>query len=88
MDFWVMDEPVEFPGRGLALLVNEGDESAFADGCLVRDVRGRVHTVSHVSRQEGLTCLYLCDGDAAYFGRLFRDVMVDATHFVLLEGGI
>lgn len=87
MDFWVIDEAVVFEGRGLTLLINEGDESAFADGCRVRDVRGRVHTVSRVSRQEGMTCLYLCDGDAAYFERLFRDVMVDATHFTLLEGG-
>lgn len=87
MDFHVVDEAVVFEGRGLVLLISDGDEAAFSDGCRVQDVRGRVHTVARVSRQEGMTCLYLGQADAAYFERLFRDVLVDATRFTLLEGG-
>jgi len=86
MDFRVMDEAADFAGRGLALLVNEGDGAAFADGCRIRDIRGRVHVVDRVTRQEDLTCLFIRGGDEAYFGRLFRDVFVDATLFTLLEG--
>jgi len=81
-----MDEAADLAGRGLMLLVNEGDVSRFTDGCRIRDVRGRVHTVERVTRQEDLTCLFIRNGDAAYFGRLFRDVLVDATLFTLLEG--
>ena len=33
------------------------------------------------ARQDGLYTLYLPDGDPAYFGRLLRDVRVDATCF-------
>ena len=84
MEFRVMDEAAVFEGRGLALLVNEGDGGAFADGCRIRDIRGKVHTVEAVSREEDLTILYLRDGDADYFGRLFRNVLVDATLFTLL----
>ncbi len=86
MVFWVMDEAVAFPGRGLALVVNEGESEAFVDGCRIRDVLGGVHTVEKVSRQEALTLLYLREGDPEYFGRLFRNVRVDATLFTLLNG--
>ena len=34
-----------------------------------------------INEQEGLYTLYLPDGDPAYFGRLLRDVRVDATCF-------
>lgn len=84
MDFRVMDEAVVFEGRGLALLINEGDDAAFADGCRIRDVRGLEHVVEYVTRQDDLTCLFIRNGDANYFGRLFRDVLVDATLFTLL----
>lgn len=86
MEFRVMDEAVEFGGLGLALLVNEGDESLFRDGCRIRDIRGNVHVVERVTQQEEITCLFIRNGDAAYFGRLFRDIFVDATLFCLLEG--
>lgn len=84
MEFWVMDEAVAFPGRGLALVVNEGDSDAFTDGCRIRDVLGGIHTVERVSCQEALVLLYIKEGDADYFGRLFRNVRVDATLFTLL----
>ena len=86
MEFRVMDEAAEFGSRGVALLVNEGDESRFSNGCRIRDIRGNVHIVERVSQQEDLTCLFIRNGDAAYFGRLFRDIFVDATLFTLLEG--
>ena len=85
MQFRVMDETVNLGGRGLALLVNEGDESALRDGCRIRDVRGNEHVVARVSTQDGLTVLLLENGDEAYFGRLFRDIFVDATLFTLVE---
>jgi hypothetical protein len=87
MEFRVMDEAAVFEGRGLALLVNEGDSAAFAGGCRIRDIRGNVHTVEAVSSEEDITILYLRDGDADYFGRLFRNVLVDATLFTLLTDG-
>ena len=87
MEFRVMDEAVVFEGRGLALLVNEGEGVLFTDGCRIRDIRGAVHTVEKVSIQETLTILYLRGGDADYFGRLFRNVLVDSTLFTLLPDG-
>ena len=84
MDFRVMDEAVVFEGRGLALIVNDEEDVAFVDGCHIRDVRGKEHEVDSVTRQDGLTCLFIRNGDATYFGRLFRDVLVDATLFTLL----
>ena len=86
MEFTVMDEAVIFAGHGLTLIVNEGESDALCDGCRIRDVRGTVHTVQRVSRQEGMICLYLPDAETAYMERLLRDVRVDATRFTLLEG--
>ena len=84
MDFRVMDEAVVLEGRGLALIVNEEEGADFFDGCHIRDVRGNEHEVDSVARQDGLICLFIRNGDATYFGRLFRDVLVDATLFTLL----
>jgi hypothetical protein len=86
MEFRVMDEAVVFGDRGLALLVNESSNISFIDGCRIRDIRGRVHIVEFVTEQEGLICLFVRGGDEEYFGRLFRDVLVDASLFTLLEG--
>ena len=86
MEFRVMDEAIDFEGRGLALLINEGEDDLFADGCQIRDIRGTVHVVEYVTRQGGLTCLFIRNGDARYFGRLFRDILVDATLFTLFTG--
>ena len=84
MEFRVMDEAAVFEGRGLALLVNEGNDDAFADGCRIRDIKGAVHLVDRVVHEEELTLLFLRGGDAEYFGRLFRNIFVDATLFTLL----
>jgi hypothetical protein len=85
MDFRVMDEPAVFEGRGLALLVNEVCGCQFTNGCRIRDIFGKEHEVEHVTNQEGLICLYIRNGDAAYFERLFRNILVDATLFTLVE---
>lgn len=85
MEFRVMDEAAFFEGHGVALLVSEGDCEALTDGCRIRDIRGREHVVERVSRQEELTVLFLRGANAAYFGRLFRDVLVDATLFTLMQ---
>ena len=84
MEFRVMDEAVVLEGRGLALLVNEGDTLPFAPGCVIRDARGHVHTVEAVVREDDVICLYIRNADADYFGRLLRNVLLDATHFTLL----
>lgn len=86
MEFRVLDEPVIMPGYGITLLVSEGDCNAFADGCTIRDIRGHAHTVEQVTQQEGFTCLFIRNGDESYFGRLFRDIFVDATLFILEQG--
>ena len=87
MEFQVMDEAVVLEGRGLALIVNDEQDAAFSDGCRIQDIRGRVHEVESVTRQDGLICLFIRNGDATYFGRLFRDVLVDATLFTLTAEG-
>ena len=74
----MMDEVIDLEGLGIALLCVAG---APRNGMRIRDARGNVHTVADVTEQEGMYTLYLPDGDAAYFGRLFRDVRVDATLF-------
>lgn len=82
MKLRLLDEVLELGERGIALLWMESEEDVrpYA-GMKLRDARGNVHTVVSVSEQEELTTLYLPQGNAEYFGRLFRDVRVDATLF-------
>ena len=86
MKLRLLDEVMDLGPRGAALfcLAEEG-AAALAPGARLTDVRGNVHTVEAVTRQDGLATLYLPAGDAAYFGRLFRDVRIDATLFTLEE---
>ena len=74
----MLDEVIELGERGIVLLCVEGDARP---GMKIRDARGNVHAVASVAEQDGLLTLHLPEGDAAYFGRLFRDVRVDALHF-------
>ena len=83
MEFRVLDEVVEIEGAGLMLFAAEADCAALRGGSRIRDIRGNVHTVERVGSQEGLATLFIRGGDAGYFGRLFRDVFVDATLFTL-----
>ncbi len=82
MKLRLLDEVLELGERGIALLWMESEEDVrpYA-GMKLRDARDNVHTVVSVSEQEELTTLYLPQGNAEYFGRLFRDVRVDATLF-------
>lgn len=82
MQLRVLDEVIEMGGFGIALLwvENSGDVRPYA-GMRLRDARGNVHEVASVSVQEDVTVLHIPNGDADYFGRLMRDVRVDATLF-------
>ena len=82
MQLRLLDEVMELGDRGIALLWLEAEgEARPHDGMKLRDARGNVHEVASVSTQEQVVTLYLPKGDASYFGRLFRDVFVDATLF-------
>ena len=74
----MMDEVIDLAGFGAALLCIAGEPRT---GMRIRDARGQEHAVGSVSEQDGLYTLHLPEGDADYFGRLFRDVRVDATLF-------
>ena len=87
MDFHVMDEPIIVEGRGLALVLEDGAPAALQAGSRIRDARGNVHTISTISQQEELTILLIGEGDADYFSRLFRNILLDATCFTLLAEG-
>lgn len=82
MKIRLLDEVLEMGGRGIALLWMEaGEDVRPYAGMKLRDARGNVHAVASVSEQGELMTLYLPEGNADYFGRLFRDIRVDATLF-------
>ena len=83
MEFRVLDEVVEIEGKGVALLAATLDCESLYDGCKIRDSRSNVHIVNKINRDEPLTSLYISGGNAAYFHRLFRNILIDATLFVL-----
>ena len=72
----IMDEVIDLGPLGVMLLCVEGEAR---EGMRLRDARGNTHAGGSVSENEGLYTLHLPDGDADYFGRLLRDVRVDAT---------
>ncbi len=74
----VLDEAVDMGAHGVALLCVEGVPRA---GMRVRDAYGQVHEVKGVTLQDGLYLMHIPGGTESYFGRLFRDVRVDATLF-------
>jgi len=86
MEFRILDELVELEGIGIMLFIAREGSKPLYDGCKIRDIRGNVHCVDSVDCQEGLSCALIRDGDANYFRRLFRDVLVDATLFTLEDG--
>jgi len=82
MQLRLLDEVMDLGDRGIALLWLEAEgEARPHDGMRIRDARGNVHEVASVSMQDQVMTLHLPKGDADYFGRLFRDVRVDATLF-------
>ncbi len=80
----VLDEAVDIVGWGVALILEEGQDPP-PEGSVLVDARGNRHTLCDRQEQDGLLLLLLEGGDAAYFQRLFRDVLVDATAFELAE---
>ena len=78
----LLDEVIDLGFAGVALLCMEGTPH---EGMKLRDARGSIHTVASVSCEDGVYTLHLPEGDANYFGRLFRDVRVDATWFEEVE---
>ena len=74
----LLDEVIDLGPAGVALLCMEGEPR---EGMRLKDARGNIHAVSSVSGAEGLYTLHIPEGSADYFGRLFRDVRVDATLF-------
>ena len=82
MQLRLLDEVMDLGGRGIALLWMETEgEKAPCAGMKLRDARGNVHEVASISVHDQVTMLHLPKGDADYFGRLFRDIRIDATLF-------
>ncbi len=89
MELRLLDEVMALPGLGVMLMSMdenraEGLVEAAEDGAELIDAQGRSHQVERVEEQEGLYLLYLPDGEAAYWERLFRKVTVDATIVTLI----
>lgn len=82
MQLRLLDEVMELGEKGIALLwiETEGEIQPYA-GMKLRDARGNVHEVDAVRLHEHVMTLHLSKGNADYFGRLFRDVRIDATLF-------
>lgn len=86
MELITLDEALELKGRGVALLcMDEETASLLKAGMTLVDARGERHVLGSVKEHEGVWTLLLPQGDAAYFGRLFRDVRIDATRFQVEE---
>ena len=78
----LVDEVMDLGDRGAALLWMEASgETVPYEGMKLRDARGNVHTVAAVTSEQGVYTLLIPEGDAAYFGRLFRDVRIAADEF-------
>lgn len=78
----LLDDVMDLGERGAALvwLRAEGETVPY-EGMKIRDARGNVHTVAAVTCEEHVYTLFIPGGDAAYFGRLFRNIFVDARVF-------
>lgn len=82
----LLDEVMDLGERGVALLWMEAaGETVPFSGIKLRDARGNVHAVSAVSCDQGVYTLLVPEGDAEYFGRLFRDIRIQADVFEEVE---
>jgi len=82
----LLDEVMDLGERGAALLWLEAEGEAVPHADMkIRDARGNVHEVAAVTREEQVYTLFIPGGDAAYFGRLFRNIFVDARVFEEVE---
>ena len=82
----LLDEVMDLGERGVSLfwMEMEGEKAPYA-GMKLKDAKGNVHEVNCVSREENVYTLLIKDGDAAYFGRLFRNIFIDACLFEEVE---
>lgn len=80
----MLDEVIPVGTRGV-LLFTESAASELNEGMRIRDARGREHVIARVDRQEDITTLLIEGVETAYFERLFRDVLIDATAFELIK---
>lgn len=82
----LLDEVMDLGERGVALLWMEAssETTPFA-GMKLRDARGNVHEVAAVTHEEGVYTLLIPGGNADYFGRLFRDIRIQADAFEEVE---
>lgn len=85
MELRFLDEVVSLEGKGILLLtMDEEIAPSILGGCTLTDARGNTHMVTEVTpHDDQLFTLYLPSGEASYFERLFRDVMIDATLFTV-----
>ena len=84
MELVTLDEALELGDRGMALLCMDEETAPKLRAGMTRvDARGNRHLLGEVREHDGVWTLMLPQGDAAYFGRLFRDVRVDATRFLV-----
>ena len=74
----LLDEVIDLGALGAVLFCAEGQPQG---GMKLRDARDNVHTVSDVSGEQGVYTLLIPEGDADYFGRLFRNIFLDACVF-------
>lgn len=82
----LLDEVMDLGERGVALLWLEADDEVVPhEGMKLRDACGSVHEVAAVTREQHVYTLFIPGGDAAYFGRLFRNIFVDARVFEEVE---
>lgn len=83
MELRLLDEVMPLPAGIVLISMDEtraeGLPEKAAAGAILTDALGSIHRVESVEEQEGLYLLFLPEGDAAYWERLFRKVTVDAT---------
>lgn len=76
----VLDELFAPEGHGVVLLsMDEDSAPLLTPGLTLIDVLNNVHVLKKISMEDGVYLLHFPEGDAAYFERLFRNVLVDAT---------
>ena len=84
MTLRVLDEVLTMGGRGVLLLTEESG-LPLAAGTRLKDARGNEHTLTRVALHEEWLTLFIENGDASYFERLFRDICIDATTFEIMN---
>ena len=78
----LLDDVMDLGEHGAALVWLQSDgETVPYEGMRIRDAHGNVHEIAAVTREEHVYTLLIPKGDAAYFGRLFRNIFVDARVF-------